>query len=497
MIVALLTGANQELAEDGPLTADLNDFSDRVVPFTASTWSCMICLFLVLLAHEIQAARNKPLLTNPQYANTMSFQVTTLAFFFHWYLMEALMLTISLDFAKSMGQSAAMSGFFISVSLVAVLLALAVSKRMVSESNWDQASARTLILGAQVASYVVLLLQAVVTNSAAGCSVATKQALFWLLIGLGQISSFIGALPLVPLMVMWSKFTPHSEKSFWMICTQCARNGGFLVGPGIFAIISLRVKQGEPVAPESLMAWVYLSQSMIMQLASILLAMALPKVLPPIKEEDEPEEQTEPGVEELDTQQRQEVVTNMIQYGFERQYQAASIEVSTIMLLEVSYGWSIESCGAVFTVVSSTSLFFAAISAMLMSRKLLSESVVFAGSNLISLVGVIFLFDFGTGAAGLLFADGLVYGCASVSNGIAEGWGSKAAIPDTDFSQEAFRAANYSAVSIARFIAPVIARAMLDFGGRNVYACVLLVMVAMAFATELHEEDDEVLEVRL
>ena len=94
----------------------------------------------------------------------------------------------------------------------------------------------------------------------------------------------------------------------------------------------------------------------------------------------------------------------MIQYGFERQYQAASIEVSTIMLLEVSYGWSIESCGAVFTVVSSTSLFFAAISAMLMSRKLLSESVVFAGSNLISLVGVIFLFDFGTGAAGLLFA---------------------------------------------------------------------------------------------
>ena len=36
-------------------------------------------------------------------------------------------------------------------------------------------------------------------------------------------------------------------------------------------------------------------------------------------------------------------------------------------------------------------------------------------------------------------ADGLVYGCGSVSNGIAEGWGSKAAVPGTDFSQDANR----------------------------------------------------------
>ena len=50
---------------------------------------------------------------------------------------------------------------------------------------------------------------------------------------------------------------------------------------------------------------------------------------------------------------------------------------------------------------------------------------------------VIFLFDFGTGAFGLLLADGLVYGCASVSNGIAEGWASRAAKEGSDFSIEA------------------------------------------------------------
>lgn len=59
--------------------------------------------------------------------------------------------------------------------------------------------------------------------------------------------------------------------------------------------------------------------------------------------------------------------------------------------------------------------------------------------KLTSLVGVIFLFDFGIGPAGLLLADSLVYGCASVSNGIAQGWGSKAAVPNTTFSIEVYR----------------------------------------------------------
>lgn len=41
---------------------------------------------------------------------------------------------------------------------------------------------------------------------------------------------------------------------------------------------------------------------------------------------------------------------------------------------------------------------------------------------------------FWPGPAGLLFADAMVYGMASVANGIAEGWASKAAMPNTGFS---------------------------------------------------------------
>ena len=144
-----------------------------------------------------------------------------------------------------------------------------------------QANARTLILGAQVIGSIVLLVKAVVASSTVDRSVGTKQAVFWLLICLGQICSFMQALPLVPLMVMWAKITPNRERSYWSVWTQCARNGGFLVGPAVFAIISLCVKQGQPVAPVSVMAWIFFAQCIIMQLATIYIAMALPKALLP------------------------------------------------------------------------------------------------------------------------------------------------------------------------------------------------------------------------
>ncbi|CAJ1368441.1 unnamed protein product, partial [Effrenium voratum] len=409
VVAALFSGEDGQVADDDdrPLTESLGNFSERAVPFTATTWSCVAVLFLFLVAHELHAVRAKPLLAGTQKANTLVFQISSLIFFFSGYLMESLLLPISLDFAKSMGQSATMSGFFISASLIACLLGIAVGKRLVSESSWDQNRARTFIIGAQAASSLVLLVQAVVSNATVGCTFETKRAAFWLIIGLAEIYTFIATLPLMPLMVMWSKFTPNSDKSFWMIWTQCARNGGFLIGPGVFAVLSVLVGQSRPVAPVSLLAWVFLLQCVIVLLATIFIAMALPVAVPPTEEAQEEEldsDEASPGVDQLHTKQREQVVKGMVRYAFERQYQAASIEVSTVMLLEASYAWSIETSGAAITVVSLTSLLLAAFSAMLMSRRLVSESVLFFAANLIALLGVVFLFDFGTGAAGLLLA---------------------------------------------------------------------------------------------
>ena len=67
------------------------------------------------------------------------------------------------------------------------------------------------------------------------------------------------------------------------------------------------------------------------------------------------------------------------------------------MLLEVSYGWSNQLCGLAFTVVSGASLIFTAFSSVLLHRQVVSESNVFMASSLVGLLGVLFLFDFGTG----------------------------------------------------------------------------------------------------
>ena len=48
-------------------------------------------------------------------------------------------------------------------------------------------------------------------------------------------------------------------------------------------------------------------------------------------------------------------------------------------------------------------------------------------------MGLLFSFS---GAAGLLLADAVIYGMATVGAGLADGWASKAAIPNTHFSNE-------------------------------------------------------------
>ncbi|CAK9090846.1 unnamed protein product [Durusdinium trenchii] len=313
---------------------------------------------------------------------------------------------------------------------------------------------------------------------------------------LSQVAAFALSLAYVPLMVMWGKFTPKKEMSFWSVLTQCARQGGFLVGPAVFALLSLAVKRSQPMAPPSLMAWVLLAQAMFGLLSALVNSMILPLAVSGVSPPDDDTEDTlfspnavdtervELPVECLELSKRQKVVQGMLFYAFERQFVVTSIEVSTIMLLEVSYHWSVELSGTIFTAVSTSSLSFVFISSALMSKQVFQESMVFMACNCIALLGVIFLFDFRQlGAFGLLLADALVYGCATVSNGLAEGWASRAAEEKTDFSTEVYRTWNMALVCGARSLAPTVARSLLDYGGRNVYAALQLVMVALGTLT--------------
>ena len=52
-------------------------------------------------------------------------------------------------------------------------------------------------------------------------------------------------------------------------------------------------------------------------------------------------------------------------YSYERPFTLSAIEVATIMLLEVSYGWSPELCGASFMVIGAASVILTAVSSHL------------------------------------------------------------------------------------------------------------------------------------
>eukprot|EP00913_Durusdinium_trenchii_P000182 g165.t1 len=396
MVQQNLTAFSHSVDLRGPLTKDITaeSFSERLVPFTLTTWLCLLFLYLIFFAHEMYAARVKPLWANEQKASSLMFQSSVLFYWFYWYVNEAMLLPVTLDFAVSMGQSATMSGFFISSSLIALILGLFMGKKLVPEASFDQRRARSLLVWSNLVATLFMLLEAAVCNSAVHWSMPAKGVVFWVMILISQAHGFVGALPYVPLMVMWGKFTPKSE---------------MLANAEIFVAASAS------------------------GLASVLLnALVIPQQMPPLPDADaddaeEPEDvtlsndpKTERSVEELELPQRQEVC---------------------------------------------------------------QESTVFFACNAIALVGVIFLFDFGTGAFGLLLADGLVYGCASVSNGIAEGWASRAAKEGSDFSIEVYRTWNMSLACAARFMAPMVARTVLDFGGRNLYAALQLVMVALSTST--------------
>ena len=161
----------------GPLTKNLTaeSFSDRQVSFTLTTWLAVGFVYVVFLVHELYANRVQPVLVSHR-GNSLRFQSALLFRWFSNFLNDAMLLPITLDFATSMGQTASMSGFFISCSLFASVLGVVMGQWIVNESAWDQQRARALILWSPVLYTVVLLLEAALSNGAAQLSVSSKQA---------------------------------------------------------------------------------------------------------------------------------------------------------------------------------------------------------------------------------------------------------------------------------------------------------------------------------
>ncbi|CAE7222995.1 GIP [Symbiodinium sp. CCMP2592] len=493
-LLLLLTEASLESKEAGPLTDELyaQGFSTVTVPIGPVVILAIVILILLLAVHEgFVAAGAKPLLANHEKPNSLPLQCT---FATNWLLLMvtlSMLVPDSLDYALAMGHSATASGVFLSAPFVLAMIGNFLGRPLTSEVNWDQRFARNLCVGCQGVTVAGSLTLAFLMQAASHWSEATKQTSFWCFLLVSSASQFFNALPIVAWATMWNVVTPNSQKTIWSMIAIACRHCGLVFGPMAFAALSFSVRKGRDISPISLMGWSYVGLAMFQALALTTACLCLPTVVSPPTEDRKAateDEQMELSPEELAPESREEIVKNNILYCYERTFTVAALEVSTMMLLEVQYGWSKEACGASFVTIGVTTVATTIISTILVSRKWIRESWLFLGSTLISLSGVFLLFDWrllngAFGGSSLLFADSLVYAFSGVSNGIAQGWAARAAMKGTKYDIQTYRVQNMAAVQISRFLVPALTRFIVDFGGRNVYVLVQLLMCAMGTST--------------
>lgn len=473
---------------------DVEDFGTRVVPFGWWVYVCVAALLVMLLVHEVQVSRGmRPALAPTdtsfaqcKYAHLFVMLSTSLSF-----CQMAMMVPISLDVALSLKQSATASGLLLSVGSISMLFAIPIGKNLANEDNWDQKRVRSLVLRFSVGAALISFGSAVFMNATAHSN--QVYLIWWLNLALILLQSFVAGLPSIPSMIFWNKLQADSERSFWNIVMQMFRNIGFIAGPLLFVMVKASVTRGgSRTHPRSIYAWINMFVTAIALLNMILCAMAWPVELPQQAQpassaegaqsaagdgEESPETQLEAGPEDLKDEHRKQIVWHMIYYAFERPFTISAVEVATIMMLEVYYGWDSYTTGICFTVISGSGIVLSMLGMLLMARGYVTQSALFMGGATVGLLASFLLFDTGLGGAWtLLVADAFIYGGATLANGIAEGMASRAAKDGTDFSIGEYRMRNFLAVMVARFLGPIVARFLVDMGGRNIYAVLQVIL---------------------
>ncbi|CAE7429381.1 GIP, partial [Symbiodinium sp. CCMP2456] len=231
-------------------------FSNLVIPIGMNVFLAIMLFCVLLAAHEAHvAAGARPLFANHERSNHVALQVVIVLSWVIMFMNVALLVPVSLDFSRAMGQSATASGVFIGGGTAFSLAGLMAGKPLTSEVNWNQRLARGIFLVCNSLCLVTLVGMAILVETAAPWSLNTRRWAFWLIVLLNGMVAFLKAVWLLSWTTMWQIITPASQKTFWQMMAQCGRNGGFVLGPVAFAGLSFLVEQGRDVSPISMMSW--------------------------------------------------------------------------------------------------------------------------------------------------------------------------------------------------------------------------------------------------
>ena len=390
---------------------------------------------------------------------------------FSGFLLSAMVIPLSLDFAASLGQSATASGLYMGLSLIAGVLGTIIGRPLISETAWSQFFVRRLLITIFSFSTFMSLVLACFYNWTAKSN--EVSFIWWTGIVATCILNSVSSIPMIALTVLWTKATHPGNRTVWSFLGQCARSAGMTVGPVVFSLMSRGViAGGEPVSPRSMMAWVYVYSVgftlVSLTVCTFLMPTELPPVLPPAapteNEGSASQVSGEARPEELDEPDRQTVYWKMVAHFGERPFTLAAVEVSTTMMLEVLYGWDAYHCGFCFTVMCPVGIVLAVVTKVMINTGYLQESSVYFSSMIASVIGCALLFDEGhAGPATLIAAGTVIYTgalgfvspqlskfsvqearCpaifypvlgAALANSIADGWGARAAKEGTSIGQ--------------------------------------------------------------
>jgi len=470
-------------------SVDVDAFGERVVDFPFWTLVSGLVFISLWTMHEFLVSQGMtPVLARDHAAINFGVQLVGCAIQMWVFLQMSMVIPLSLDFALSLNRGASASGFFVSAGVVMAILGTGVGKGLVDETRWRQSYARRLVLGAVLTVAAVEVGLGIFLNATALSSEASS--IWWLSIAFAQASMFFVSLPTVTFVTFWTKLTPPEHRVFWMVIQQCSRNLGLVLGPLGYSLVQQYVTgMGPRVSPRSMMAWVH-----IILAACALVLLGLATVFIPSKLSDRSVISEEPlgaaradgttHPEDLSDESRGKIVWYQVLYAFERPLTLAAVEVATLMMLEVFYGWDPYYSGIVFTFVCSFGIVVSVLSLVLVESGYLQETTLLLTAAASALVGCLFLFDTGHAKAWtLLVADAIIYTGGTTANGVSMGWALRATKPGTSFSQADYVFRNSVAVVAARFLGPIASRFLVDYFGRNTYASLQLIFCYLGTRT--------------
>ena len=268
-------------------------FSHVAVPFSTNmVVPALLCVCFLLLHERRVEAGAKPLLANHSRNSTVLLQTAFLGFWLVPFLIDSMFIPLSLDYALAMGESATASGVFLGTAAAGSTVGIIIGRGFTNETDWNQRYARKIFLYMYGLSLMAMPVIAIGIQASVDWSSGAKKKVFWFVVVMNFCTTCVGSIPVVAWSTMWNIVTPQSEKTFWMMLTQSARNAGFILGPLYLAGLSRvvrKVRDVHAVSPISMMSWAFMGSFFIQFVELVAYALIIPTHLQPADDAEEVE----------------------------------------------------------------------------------------------------------------------------------------------------------------------------------------------------------------